>query len=72
MKANGAYAALRLGGSIGVLRVAVAQALGVRREPREYIGWPPRGGLTGDVGVPILGRQAKVDALEEINRGGWV
>ncbi|MEH6674125.1 MAG: phosphoserine phosphatase SerB [Sulfitobacter sp.] len=64
MKANGAYAALVSGG-FTAFTVAVAKALGFD-ENRANTLLASDGVLTGDVGVPILGRQAKVDALEEI------
>ncbi|WP_138924742.1 phosphoserine phosphatase SerB [Sulfitobacter sp. BSw21498] len=64
MKANGAYAALVSGG-FTAFTAAVAKALGFD-ENRANTLLASDGVLTGDVGVPILGRQAKVDALEEI------
>tara|TARA_R100000935_G_scaffold7091_2_gene15295 strand:+ start:1411 stop:2286 length:876 start_codon:yes stop_codon:yes gene_type:complete len=64
MKAYGAYAALVSGG-FTAFTAAVAKALGFD-ENRANTLLASDGVLTGDVGVPILGRQAKVDALEEI------
>ncbi|MEO0667813.1 MAG: phosphoserine phosphatase SerB [Pseudomonadota bacterium] len=64
MKAQGAYAALVSGG-FKAFTSAVAGALGFD-ENRANTLLVSGGVLTGDVGVPILGQQAKVDALEEI------
>lgn len=64
MKANGAYAALVSGG-FTAFTAAVAEALGFD-ENRANTLIASDGVLTGDVGVPILGKQAKVDALEQI------
>ena len=64
MKANGAYAALVSGG-FTAFTAAVAKALGFD-ENRANTLLASDGVLTGDVGVPILGKQAKVDALEQI------
>ena len=64
MKAQGAYAALVSGG-FTAFTSAVAGALGFD-ENRANTLLVSGGVLTGDVGVPILGQQAKVDALEEI------
>ncbi|MEL6889026.1 MAG: phosphoserine phosphatase SerB [Pseudomonadota bacterium] len=64
MKAQGAYAALVSGG-FSAFTSAVAGALGFD-ENRANTLLVSGGVLTGDVGVPILGQQAKVDALEEI------
>jgi phosphoserine phosphatase len=64
MKANGAYAALVSGG-FTAFTAAVAKALGFD-ENRANLLLASDGVLTGDVGVPILGKQAKVDALEQI------
>jgi len=52
-----------------------AKALGSNEETRDTL-LASDGVLTGDVGVPILGRQAKVDALEGsralgLDRGRW-
>ncbi|APX13055.1 phosphoserine phosphatase SerB [Tateyamaria omphalii] len=64
MKAHGAYAALVSGG-FTAFTSAVAAHLGFD-ENRANTLLAEDGVLTGDVGVPILGQQAKVDALEEI------
>ncbi len=64
MKANGAYAALVSGGFTAFTR-EVAGRLGFD-ENRANTLIAADGKLTGDVGMPILGREAKVTALEEI------
>lgn len=64
MKANGAYAALVSGGFTAFTE-AIAEKLGFD-ENRANTLISKDGLLTGDVGMPILGKQAKVDALEEI------
>lgn len=64
MKANGGYAALVSGGFTAFTR-AVAAHLGFD-ENRANTLLAEGGHLTGDVGRPILGRQAKVDALVDI------
>lgn len=64
MKANGAYAALVSGG-FTAFTAAVAARLGFD-ENRANTLLVEKGVLTGEVGMPILGQQAKVDALEEI------
>ncbi len=64
MKANGGYAALVSGG-FTAFTGHVAAALGFD-ENRANTLLAEGGTLTGDVGRPILGRQAKVEALEEI------
>ncbi|GGX39468.1 phosphoserine phosphatase SerB [Tateyamaria omphalii] len=64
MKANGAYAALVSGG-FTAFTSAVAGKLGFD-ENRANTLLATGGVLTGEVGMPILGQQAKVDALEEI------
>jgi phosphoserine phosphatase len=64
MKANGAYAALVSGG-FTAFTGAVARALGFD-ENRANTLLVDAGKLTGQVADPILGKQAKVDALEEI------
>jgi len=64
MKANGAYAVLVSGG-FTAFTAAVAGALGFD-ENRANTLLVENGFLTGEVGVPILGQQAKVDALEDI------
>ncbi|MEQ6202990.1 phosphoserine phosphatase SerB [Sulfitobacter sp. HNIBRBA2951] len=64
MKAQGAYAALVSGGFTAFTQ-KVAGILGFD-ENRANTLLVEGGLLSGDVGVPILGKQAKVDALEEI------
>jgi phosphoserine phosphatase len=64
MKANGAYAALVSGG-FTAFTSKVAAALGFD-ENRANTLIVEKGVLTGEVGAPILGKQAKVDALEDI------
>ena len=64
MKVNGAYAALVSGGFTAFTE-AIAEKLGFD-ENRANTLIAKDGLLTGDVGMPILGKQAKVDALEEI------
>lgn len=64
MKANGAYAALVSGG-FTAFTSAVAAHLGFD-ENRANTLLAADGSLTGDVGRPILGRDAKVTALTEI------
>jgi phosphoserine phosphatase len=64
MKANGAYAALVSGG-FTAFTASVAQALGFD-ENRANTLLVEGGKLTGHVRDPILGKQAKVDALEGI------
>ena len=64
MKANGAHAALVSGG-FTAFTSAVAAHLGFD-ENRANTLLVDEGKLTGEVGMPILGRQAKVDALEQI------
>jgi phosphoserine phosphatase len=64
MKANGGHAALVSGG-FTAFTAAVAQALGFD-ENRANTLLAEGGVLTGQVGMPILGKQAKVDALEQI------
>ena len=64
MKANGAYAALVSGGFTAFTR-AVSARLGFD-ENRANTLIVAEGKLTGEVGRPILGRDAKVRALEEI------
>ncbi len=65
MRANGAYAALVSGGFTAFTR-AVAAALGFD-ENRANTLLVQDGRLLGDVARPILGRAAKVQALEEIS-----
>ena len=64
MRANGAYAALVSGG-FTAFTASVAQKLGFD-ENRANTLIVENGALSGTVGQPILGRQAKVDALEDI------
>ncbi len=64
MKSNGAYAALVSGG-FTAFTAAVAGKLGFD-ENRANTLLVADGKLTGQVQRPILGRQAKVEALEEI------
>ncbi|GAA6180623.1 MULTISPECIES: phosphoserine phosphatase SerB [unclassified Shimia] len=64
MKADGAYAALVSGG-FTAFTSKVAEALGFD-ENRANTLLTENGKLTGDVGRPILGREAKVQALKEI------
>lgn len=64
MKANGAYAALVSGG-FTAFTAMVAEELGFD-ENRANTLLIEDGKLTGEVGLPILGREAKVSALIEI------
>lgn len=64
MKANGGYAALVSGG-FTAFTTRVAAQLGFD-ENRANTLLAKDGRLTGEVGLPILGRAAKVEALEEI------
>ena len=64
MKAHGAYAALVSGG-FTAFTARVAAALGFD-ENRANTLLAAEGKLTGDVGRPILGKAAKVDALQDI------
>ena len=64
MKANGGHAALVSGG-FTAFTAKVSEALGFD-ENRANTLLIEEGVLTGEVGMPILGKQAKVDALEEI------
>ncbi|MBE1293965.1 MAG: phosphoserine phosphatase SerB [Rhodobacteraceae bacterium] len=64
MKAHGAYAALVSGG-FTAFTAKVASELGFD-ENRANTLLAEDGKLTGDVGRPILGREAKVQALKEI------
>jgi phosphoserine phosphatase len=64
MKANGGYAALVSGGFTAFTQSVAAQ-LGFD-ENRANSLLVESGVLTGKVGMPILGRAAKVDALEQI------
>lgn len=65
MKANGAYAALVSGG-FTAFTGAIAGVLGFD-ENRANTLQIKHGALTGEVAEPILGRAAKVQALEEIS-----
>jgi phosphoserine phosphatase len=64
MKAHGGHAALVSGG-FTAFTSKVAEQLGFD-ENRANTLLVEDGALTGEVGLPILGKQAKVDALEEI------
>ena len=64
MKANGAYCALVSGG-FTAFTAKIAATLGFD-ENRANTLIAADGQLTGEVGRPILGREAKVQALEEI------
>ena len=66
MKANGSYAALVSGG-FTAFTAAVAETLGFDENHANTL-LIEDGALTGDVGRPILGKQAKVDALERITK----
>lgn len=65
MKANGAYAALVSGG-FTAFTAAIARALGFD-ESRANTLLIKDGHLTGQVADPILGRAAKVEALQDIS-----
>ncbi|SDF36482.1 phosphoserine phosphatase [Salipiger thiooxidans] len=65
MKANGAYAALVSGG-FTAFTTRVATMVGFD-ENRANTLLTDAGRLSGEVGRPILGREAKVQALEEIS-----
>jgi len=64
MKANGGYAALVSGG-FTAFTASVAATLGFD-ENRANTLLVADGKLTGEAGRPILGKQAKVEALEQI------
>lgn len=64
MKANGGYAALVSGG-FTAFTARVAEALGFDENRANTLN-AENGVLTGTVGLPILGKQAKLDALLEI------
>ncbi|MFK7761959.1 MAG: phosphoserine phosphatase SerB [Roseobacter sp.] len=66
MKAHGAYAALVSGGFTAFTQ-AIAAQLGFD-ENRANVLICDKDVLTGSVAQPILGQQAKVDALEEITK----
>ncbi|NOD33078.1 MULTISPECIES: phosphoserine phosphatase SerB [unclassified Ruegeria] len=65
MRANGAHAALVSGG-FTAFTARVAELLGFD-ENRANTLLAKNGKLTGDVARPILGRQAKIEALEQIS-----
>ncbi len=65
MKANGAYAALVSGGFTAFTQ-NVAGELGFDENRANTLS-VENGVLTGEVGMPILGREAKVQALKEIS-----
>ncbi len=65
MKANGGYAALVSGG-FTAFTTHVAQALGFDQHRANTLH-VEAGKLTGTVAEPILGREAKVDALNTIS-----
>ncbi|MCK0141539.1 phosphoserine phosphatase SerB [Aliiroseovarius sp. F20344] len=64
MKANGAYAALVSGG-FTAFTAHIAETLGFDENRANTLN-VDGGALTGTVGMPILGREAKVQALKEI------
>lgn len=64
MKAHGSYAVLVSGGFTAFTE-RIADIIGFD-ENRANTLCAKNGALTGKVGLPILGRQAKVDALEDI------
>lgn len=64
MRAQGAYTALVSGG-FTIFTSRIAEILGFD-EHRANALLADDGVLTGHVGLPVLGREAKVDALEEI------
>ncbi|MGA9412966.1 MAG: phosphoserine phosphatase SerB [Roseobacter sp.] len=66
MKAQGAYAALVSGG-FTAFTSAVAEQLGFNENRANTLLFSGDK-LTGEVGKPILGQQAKVEALEEITQ----
>ncbi|WP_224824162.1 phosphoserine phosphatase SerB [Cognatishimia sp. MH4019] len=66
MKANGAYAALVSGG-FTAFTSAVAAQLGFDTNRANTL-LIEDGKLTGDVGRPILGREAKVQALDDLTK----
>lgn len=65
MKANGVHAALVSGG-FTAFTMRVAETLGFD-ENRANTLLVSDGKLTGEVGIPILGREAKVSALKEVS-----
>src|SRR5690606_39538208 len=64
MRANGAYAALVSGG-FTAFTAAIAAKLGFD-ENRANTLLAAGGALTGEVGLPILGKEAKLESLQEI------
>lgn len=66
MRANGAYAALVSGG-FTAFTARVAHDLGFDMHRANTLNVED-GRLTGDVGLPILGRDAKVEALHELGQ----
>jgi len=66
MRENGAYAALVSGG-FTAFSAAIAAELGFD-EHRANELLMTDGALSGKVALPVLGRQAKVDALEQITK----
>ena len=67
MRAHGAYTVLVSGGFTAFTR-SVAARLGFDEHRANRLVWD-NGRLTGAVDHPILGRAAKLEALEEITRG---
>ncbi len=65
MKANGAYAALVSGGFTAFTQMVAAKLGFDENRANELL--VENGVLTGQVGRPILGRDAKVEALDEIS-----
>ena len=65
MRKNGAYCALVSGGFTEFTR-RIAELIGFQ-ENRANVLLHANGKLTGKVGMPILGKQAKVDALSDIS-----
>ena len=65
MRKNGAYCALVSGGFTEFTR-RIADLIGFQ-ENRANVLLHANGKLTGKVGMPILGKQAKVDALNDIS-----
>lgn len=66
MRAQGAYTALVSGG-FSAFTSPIARLLGFD-EQRANSLLADKGVLTGHVGLPVLGREAKVEALEDITR----
>lgn len=65
MKANGAWTALVSGGFTGFTG-PVADRIGFDEQRANVLLLDENGRLSGHVGLPILGREAKIEALEEI------